>query len=129
MMEYINLFSEFYLSVFFFIILTVVIFINLSKEKNYPNYYNATCYIIVLILSNQIVIDIWNRFDIYFSYDLSKNMGDIYFKFFLIFLSIIYLIYSNFYVNKMHFNDFEYLILLFFIIIKSNIFTIYYIKK
>ncbi|MFN3996109.1 MAG: NADH-quinone oxidoreductase subunit N, partial [bacterium] len=96
----------------------------LSKEKNYPNYYNATCYIIVLILSNQIVIDIWNRFDIYFSYDLSKNMGDIYFKFFLIFLSIIYLIYSNFYVNKMHFNDFEYLILLFFIILSFNYFII-----
>lgn len=123
-MNYFNLVSEYYLSCFFFIFLLIVIFLNLSKEQNFPNYYTALCFLILIILFNEFFIEIWNRLDYYYSYDLCKNAGDIYFKFFLILLNIAFLIYSDFYVKKMKFNEFEYLILIFFIIMSFNFFII-----
>lgn len=124
MMLYINLFSEFYLSFFFFLFLFIIIFLNLSKEKNYPNYYNSLCYLVILALLNSIFIDIWNRIDNYVSYDLFKNSSDIYFKYFIVLFTIFFLIYSNFYVNKMKFNEFEYLILILFIVMSFNFFIL-----
>lgn len=124
MILYINLFSEYYLSCFFFLFLLVIIFLNLSKENNYPNYYNSLCYLVILTLFNSIVIDIWNRIDYNISYDLFKNSADICVKYFIIIFTIIFIIYSNFYVNKMKFNEFEYLILILFIIMSFNFFIL-----
>lgn len=124
MLSYINLFSEYYLSFFFFLFLLIIIFFNLSKEKNYPNYYNSLCYLIVLTLFNSLVIDVWNRTDYYISYDLFKNSADICVKYFIIIFTILFLVYSNFYVHKMKFNEFEYLILILFIIMSFNFFIL-----
>lgn len=122
MIIYLQLLSEIYLSFFFFFIFTLVIFINLSKVKNFPNYYNSICFSVFTVLLNQLVIDIWNRNDECFSYDLFKNSADIYFKYFLILISLFYLVYSNFYINKMYFNDFENVILVLFILLSFNFF-------
>lgn len=123
-MSYLNLISEYYLSCFFFIFLLLVIFLNLSKEQNFPNFYTALCFLIFIVLFNEFFIDIWNRLDYYYSYDLSKTSGDIYFKFILVLLNVIFLIYSDFYVKKMKFNEFEYLIIIFFIIMSFSFFII-----
>lgn len=123
-MNYLNLISEFYLSFFFLIFFFGVIFLNLSKENNFPNYYTSLCFLILIVLFNEFIIEIWNRLDYYESYDLCKNAGDIYFKFVLIIINIFFFIYSDYYVKKMRFNEFEYLIVVFFIIMSFSFFII-----
>jgi NADH-quinone oxidoreductase subunit N len=66
----------------------------------------------------------WNRLGGIFMYDLYKNTGDIYIKMIIILLSIVFIIYSNFYVKTMKYNTFEYFIVLYFILMSFSFFIL-----
>lgn len=124
MLNYINFFSEIYLVISFFILFTISIFLNLSKKYNFPNNYKGICYLIIIFLVNTALLEIWNRLDKMYLLDLYKSSGDIFMKLILILLSILFLIYSNFYVNQMKFNNFEYLIIIYFVLMSFSFFII-----
>lgn len=121
---YIGLFSEIYLFITFFILLTICIFINLSKQINFPNIYIFTCFFTILFGINTIIIDFWNCIDIHYSYDFYKNSSDILIKFIIILFTIIFIIYSKFNIVKMKLHMFEYTLIIFFIVLSFSLFII-----
>jgi NADH-quinone oxidoreductase subunit N len=122
--EFIGLFPEIYLFVSFFILLTISIGINLSKQMNFPNIYTFTCYFVVLFGMNVILIDFWNCLEIYYSYDFYKNTSDIIIKFIIILFTIIFLIYSKNYMYKMKLHMFEYTLIIYLTILSFSLFII-----
>jgi NADH-quinone oxidoreductase subunit N len=112
-----TLFSEIYIFILFFIILIFNIFFHLSYTNNFPNYYKATSYLIIIILLNTSTVDLFNRLNIIQSYDLFKTSGDIIIKLFLLLISIIFFVYTYTYMELMKSKIFEYLIIIYFVII------------
>lgn len=123
-MENINLVSEYYLSTCFLIYFVSGTFLFLSKNKGIPNYYNGLCYLLIISFVNSILIDFWNRLSNIISFDLHKNIGDIYIKLFILSAVIIYVIYSSDYVKKMSLNNFEFLVIIFLVTISFCYFFI-----
>lgn len=123
-MNYINLFSEIYLFVSFFILFTINIFVNLSKKNNFPNIYKFSNFLIIIFILNGLIIDIWNNIEGINSYDLYKNSGDIVVKLIISLLTIIFFIYSYFYIDKMKLNFFEYSLTIYFVLLSFSFFIL-----
>lgn len=123
-MFYTYLFSEIYLFFSFFILFTISIFLNLSKRDNFPNVYKFSCFFIILFSLNVVIIDVWNYLEIFDSYDIYKNSGDIIVKWIIIFFTILFLIYSYFYIKKMKLNFFEYSLTVYFILLSFSFFIL-----
>jgi NADH-quinone oxidoreductase subunit N len=123
-MNYLSIMSEYYLSFIFFFVFLLGTFSSLSEKKFFPNYYSGICYLTIISLSNVLFLDVWNRIEYNNSYDIYKNTGDVYFKILLTLLSILFIIYSLFYIYKSKFNDFEYIIIIFFTLLSFNFFVL-----
>lgn len=108
-------FSDIYLFFSFFVIFVSSIFLNLSKLKNFPNIYIITCFFIIISSINILIIDNYNFLENINSYDLYKNDIDIIIKIIFFFFTIIFIIYSYFYIKKMKFNLFEYSLTIYFV--------------
>jgi NADH-quinone oxidoreductase subunit N len=119
-----NIFSEIYFSFCFLLLLISSIFLNLSKEKNFPNFYKAICFLSILVFINVIIIDLNNCIEWLHSYDLYKTTGDIYIKCIILFFSILFFIYSYIYIKKMKYHLFEYVIIIYFILLSFDFFII-----
>jgi NADH-quinone oxidoreductase subunit N len=123
-MTYIYLFSEIYLFISFFILFVVSIFLNLSRQNNFPNIYRFTCFLIIVFCINLIVIDIWNYFENFNSYDIYKNSADLIIKWIIIFFTVLFFIYSYFYIEKMKLHFFEYSLTIYFILLSFSFFIL-----
>jgi NADH-quinone oxidoreductase subunit N len=123
-MNYIYLFSEIYLFCSFFILFTISIFVNLSKQVNFPNIYKFTCFFIILFCINVIMIDFWNNIEGFNSYDLYKNNGDIIIKWIISLFTIMFFIYSYFYIEKIKLHFFEYSLTIYFVLLSFSFFIL-----
>lgn len=119
---YTYFFSDLYLFISFFVLFFISIFLNLSKLKNFPNIYILTCFFISLFCLNIVLIDNYNFFENINSYDLYKNDMDILVKWIIIFFTILFFIYSYFYIKKMKWHFFEYSLTIYFILLSFNFF-------
>jgi NADH-quinone oxidoreductase subunit N len=122
--DYVGLFSEIYLFISFFVLLTISISINLSKEINFPNVYSFTSFFIVLFGINVICIDIWNCLEIYYSFDFYKNIADIIVKIIILLFTIVFLLYSDNYMKKIKMDMFEYVIVVYLTVLSFSLFII-----
>lgn len=124
MICYISLFSEIYLFVSFFFLFIFCIFINLLKKDFFPNIYKSISFLIIIFSINGIFIDIFYNNFISNSYDLYKTVSDVWVKNILLLLLIIFNIYSYFFSKQMKLHKFEYLIIIYFILINFILFII-----
>jgi len=123
MLLYYNFFfSDIYLFISFFFLFLISIFLNLSKNNNFPNIYSFTCFFISLFLINIIILDNTNFFENINSYDLYKNDVDLLIKWIIILFTILFFIYSYLYTTKMGLHLFEYSLTIYFILLSFNFF-------
>lgn len=124
MIQLVNYFSEIYLFTSFFFLLTFCIFLNLSKKSNFPNIYKLTCLFVIIFSFNVVIIDCWISFDYIYSYDIYKNINDVFIRNIIIIFTIFFLIYSYFYINKIKLHMFEYPLIIYFLLLSFSFFIL-----
>jgi len=122
--NYIGLFSEIYLFISFFLLLGICIILNLSKNMNFPNIYKFTSFFFFIFCFNVFFIDLFNNIEIYNTFDFYKNFSDIIIKYIVFFFTLLLVIYSKAYMCKIKLHMFEFILVIFVILLSFSLFII-----
>jgi NADH-quinone oxidoreductase subunit N len=122
MIHYSFLFDDIYLFISFFFLLIINIFFYLNKEQNFPNIYKCSSIFVSIFLMNLFLITNKYNFVNMETYDIFKIDSDLLVRLFIYLCIFIFFIYSYEYIKKIKIHAFEYILIIYFILLNISLF-------